>query len=334
MNYSEQKETTKVFKNQYVRGLETLISKRKAEYEKERENCFQEIIRQSDSYRIQLREILGWPLIGRAQKGVLSVNYEKLSEEKECTIYRLHFEVLEDVVLTGLFFYRDKRKPLVIAQHGKLGTPEAAAEFYGNSSNYNRMIHRILPYDVNVFAPQLLLWNEETYDSMYNRQDIDAQLRSLGSSVAAVELFGLMKILDYFEEQDFRKSFGMIGLSYGGFYTLFMAALDKRIKAAISCSYFNSRENHTFQDWHWFDMSKKFEDAEIASLIYPRKLCIQVGISDPVFQAEGAVHEEKRLKKICGELGTDWYQFMLFDGVHEFCKDDEPIKELIEQLYK
>lgn len=41
---------------------------------------------------------------------------------------------------------------------------------------------------------------------------------------------------------------GMVGLSYVGFYTLYIAALDTRIKAAVSCSFFNDRDRYPWSD--------------------------------------------------------------------------------------
>ena len=139
---------------------------------------------------------------------------------------------------TGLFFQKDeKKRPLVIVQHGGLGTPEFISNFYDDTANYNHMLERVVQYDVHAFAPQLLIWSQEEYQLPFNRQEIDARLKRVGSSVTAVEVYGIMRILDWFEAQDYVKNFGMVGLSYGGFYTLTTTALEPRIQSAVSCSY-------------------------------------------------------------------------------------------------
>ncbi|MBQ8910463.1 MAG: hypothetical protein IJY91_05425 [Oscillospiraceae bacterium] len=70
---------------------------------------------------------------------------QKLSEDKLCTIYRIHIEVLDGYAITGLLFQKDeKRRPLVIAQHGGEGTPEQVGNLYGDTYNYNQMIERML----------------------------------------------------------------------------------------------------------------------------------------------------------------------------------------------
>jgi fermentation-respiration switch protein FrsA (DUF1100 family) len=61
----------------------------------------------------------------------------------------------------------------------------------------------------------------------------------VGSSVSAVEIYGIKRILDYFENKPFVSNLGMIGVSYGGFYTLFTAALDTRIKATVASTMYD-----------------------------------------------------------------------------------------------
>ena len=141
-----------------------------------------------------------------------------------------------------------------------------------------------------------------------------------------------MRILDYFETRDNVSDFGMVGLSYGGFYTLFTAAIDTRIKASISCSFLNTRENYYWADWTWFGFLEKFDDSDIAALVYPRRLCIEVGKKDELFKVEFAEKSFEKLKDACKNVGTEWVRFIPFDGVHEFSKDDEPIEWIVEEL--
>ena len=79
----------------------------------------------------------------------------------------------------------------MIAQHGGLGTPELCSTlFEGETSyNYKDMTQRILKHDVNVFAPQMLLWEKESYGIDYDREYIDAVLKMLGGSITALEIY-------------------------------------------------------------------------------------------------------------------------------------------------
>ena len=150
--------------------------------------------------------------------------------------------------------------------------------------------------------------------------------------MTAVELYGLTRIFDYFEAQECVSSLGMVGMSYGGFYTLFMAAVDTRIRSAISCSFFNTRDKIGWCDWVWQRSAELFDDAEIACLVYPRKLCIEIGTKDELFDATYGKQSFARLSELCREVGTDWVTFIPYEGTHEFCLDDEPIRRLVKDL--
>ena len=86
--------------------------------------------------------------------------------------------------------------------------------------------------------------------------------------------------------------------------------------------------------WTWFGAAEKFDDAEVAALVYPRKLCIQIGKNDPLFDAKYGYESFDELREICKDVGTDWVDFMPFDGDHEFCKDDAPIDKMLKHLWE
>ena len=333
MNYREEKETSKQYKKEYLDGIEALIRNREQACVQKRDLYIKDIFKNQNKYRDDLKKMLGWPLTDYEYSGIPNTKTEKLSDEENYSIYRMSFEILDGVWISGLLFKKDdKKRPMVIVQHGGLGTPELISGVYGDTSNYNNMLQRVICHDVNAFAPQLLLWDQKAYELDFNRQEIDARLKRVGSSVTAVEVFGIIRMLDWFEAQDYVKNFGMVGLSYGGFYTLFTSALETRIKSAVSCSFFNDRLTISWSDWTWSDSAKKFLDAEIACLVYPREICIEVGDKDELFKVSNAKNEWERLKNITNEVGTDWIRLIIFEGNHEFCKDDEPIKKLVKTL--
>ncbi len=332
MQYRETVENSHKYKEEYVAGLDAIIQKRQAEQAKLREEYAKEIIANPEKARDEFKVMLGWPLTDNSKRTVPSVRLEKLSDEDGYTLYRTQLEVLDGLWLTGLFFKQNKTDPLVVVQHGGGGTPELISGAHdGFTGNYNDMLERSLKYGVHVFAPQLLLW-EEKYGITFNRQDIDAKLKRVGSSITAIEVYAIQRVLDYFEVQDYVTNFGMVGLSYGGFYTLFTTAVDERIKSAISCAFFNSRDAHPWIDWTWFDFAKSFDDAEIALLCYPRNLCVQIADNDELFKCEVGVASNEKLLEYCKDVGTDWYQFVVFEGAHEFCKDDKYIEKLVNDI--
>ena len=333
MKYTEIKDMTKSYKEDYVKGVDRIIEKLQNNAETIRAKYAENIFSEQEKYRNDLKEMLGWPLVNHCVDKLPGVEAQPLAEEEGYEIYRMQFEILDGLNMTGLFFKQscEEKKPLVLVQHGGLGTPELISGIYGNTSNYNDMLQRVRKNDVHVFAPQLLLWSDE-YEVKFDRRAIDARLKRVGSSITAIEIFGLMRILDYFEQQKYVSSFGMVGLSYGGFYTLYTTAIDTRIKSAISCSFFNKRDVVGWPDWTWFTSAEKFDDAEIACLIYPRKLYIEVGDKDELFDYKYSVESFDKLKAMCKQVGSGWIDFKVFDGTHEFCLDDEPIQKLVNDI--
>lgn len=334
MNYTEEKDVTKKYKKCYVDGFNKIIHSRQIEYAERRKKYAADIMKNGEKYREDFKKMLGWPLVDYERKNDISAESELLSAENGYSIYRMSFEVLEGLKITGLFFKHegDEKLPFAIVQHGGWGTAEHISGIYGSTTNYNDMLHRVFKRKINVFAPSLLLWSDN-YGVPFDRTRIDADLKRLGSSVAAVEIFGITRIIDYFEKNLGFSKLGMVGLSYGGFYTLFTAAVDERIAAAISCSFFNTRDVYGWPDWTWNDSAGLFDDAEIAALVYPRRLWIEIGDNDELFNVEYGKSSWKRLKDICIDFGTEWLNFNVFEGKHEFFKDDGTIDEFTKFLH-
>ena len=203
MQFREEKTVTKVQKQTYLDGLNALIRARQRQAKSDRDLYIQNIFSDADRYRNDLREMLGWPLNTHFE-GLPRVQSTRLGEESGYIITRMQFEILDGVWLGGLLFQKgEQKKPLVIVSHGGLGTPELISGFYdGNTENYNGILDRVLQYDVHVFAPQWLLWHSD-YEVPFDRARIDGALKSVGSSITAVELHGLFRILDWLEAQSY-----------------------------------------------------------------------------------------------------------------------------------
>ncbi len=339
MNYSEKYSDSKVYKQEYNDGFEAVIRMRQNEALKIREEYAKDIFKKPEKYREDFKKMLGWPLDCDKDDFSVEVKSEKISAEDGYSIYRMRFEILPGLWMTGLFFKMDgdDKKPLVIVQHGGLGSPELISGILGDTGNYNDMLKRVIKNNVHAFAPQTINWDNaehagKDYEVEIDRKSIDARLKRVGSSVTAIEVFGIIKILDYFGKENYVKNFGMVGLSYGGFYTLFTAAVEPRIKSAISCSFFNTRDEYGWSDWTWQNAAFLFDDAEIAALVYPRRLSLQIGSKDALFDYRYGEKSFERLKSMCQEVGTDWVELIVFDGTHEFYKGDEAIKRLIDDI--
>lgn len=343
--YTEAPETGNAFRRDYINSIEALLDKRSRQAADRRTERMAHIIAAPDEERATLARLLGWPLT-EPREAVRSVRRHLVAEDDGYRIYRMQFEIFENYFFYGILFLRDEEtpRPLVIAQHGGQGTPESCSDMLGGSNNYRNMTRRLLAGDVNVFAPQLLLWNNARFlcrpqdeglhmDAI--RRPLDQRLKQVGTSIAALEIYSISCVLDYLEAQPFvdRDRLGMCGLSYGGFYALFCAALDTRLRSTLSAAFFNDRRRYAWSDFVWDGSAELFFDSEVALLTYPRKLHIEVGADDPLFSSASSATEYARLHDFCaGSIGTDWLTYRAFEGRHEFPPDDGPIEALIRDL--
>jgi dienelactone hydrolase len=283
--------------------------------------------------------MLGKPLCGYAgyHDKTIAVRVEPLRENEGFTATRYQLEVMPGFWFYGILYEpreRSGKNALVIAQHGGDGSPEIIGSFIHDSANYNHMVRRILRRGITVFAPQLLLWHTETYGTVYDRQVLDMKLKFFGGSITALEIFCIMRSIDYLSAQNHidPDRIGMIGLSYGGMYALKTGAADTRIKAVVSSCWFNDRTKYLLPDWSYRG-GEKFMDPEIASLILPRKLYIEIGREDALFNAQDAKGEFDRLKSYAEKAGcADSLRIKIFSGVHELDKADDGINFLLENL--
>lgn len=340
-HYTETPEAAASYRNEYADGIGICAASFAEQAEQERKAWAKDIFTDAERYRREFISMLGKPLCGKFPKAKL-IEKSYMAEMDGCSVYRVVTEALPGVPFYGLLFLRNGggRFPLVISQHGGAGTPELCSTLYeSGSSNYNEMTRRLLRYKVNVYAPQLLLWHEK--DEQGNegigpiRRAKDAQLKTCGSSITAVELYNIGCAVSTLCDEDRVDGdrIGMAGLSYGGLYTMLMSAVDTRIKASVSCSFFGAIAAHPVPDWNWQNCAFRFTDAEIAALTWPRDITLLMGDKDPLFGCEGSKMQYEELETLADGLHlTEHIRFSTFDGLHEFVREDEPISHMMEVL--
>ena len=118
---------------------------------------------------------------------------------------------------------------------------------------------------------------------------------------------------------------GMVGFSYGGTVTLFLAAIDERVKAAVVGGYFSSWGEAHKVPWNMcgsqvlFDMLGRMEHADLGALVAPRALLVETGRDDPMFPEAAAEESVARLRKVYDHLGAgDRLVHDIFDGEHQW----------------
>lgn len=225
-----------------------------------------------------------------------------VGEDELCRIERLILTIDDGIVFTGLLLTphrREKKAPVVIMSHGGGGSPELCCDLIG-PNNYGGVVRRLLSEGCVVFAHQLLQWNLSptlcevsnipSYTTQYDRAKTDLALKHCGAGITSFEIYAISRALDLLLARPdiAAKQCGMLGLSYGGFYTLYTMAYDKRIRVGWSAACFNDRVKYNWSDMVWAGSAGKFTDPEVAGLCAPRRLLCDVGKSDTVFTWETA----------------------------------------------
>jgi dienelactone hydrolase len=116
------------------------------------------------------------------------------------------------------------------------------------------------------------------------------------------------------------------GLSYGGTCTLFLAALDERVRCAVVSGYLSSwRAAHTVP-WNMCGSQVMpgqlgaIEHVDVAALVAPRPLLVESGTDDMIFPVASARATVDRLRTLYASLGApdDAVVHDVFEGDHRW----------------
>lgn len=183
----------------------------------------------------------------------------------------------------------------------------------------------VIAMDARGFGERILGYPAGYDECGCNMVQIKAQL--LGLNLLTLNVFDLTRCIDYLAsrpEVDAAR-IGCLGLSYGGTLTLFAAALDERIRAAIVSGYVGTLYEQTFVRGdtcgqqivpnllHWGEL------ADVACLIAPRGLLIESGTEDNLFGIKAASDAYSRVRSLYEALHiTDRIDHHIFSGGHRW----------------
>ena len=118
---------------------------------------------------------------------------------------------------------------------------------------------------------------------------------------------------------------GVVGFSYGGTMSLFLAAADPRVSAAVVSGYFSTWAAAHRMPWNMCGsqvlpgMLGTLEHADIGALVAPRPLFVETGREDPLFPVDAAEASVRRLQQVYGHLGVaDRLVHEISDGEHRW----------------
>jgi dienelactone hydrolase len=148
-----------------------------------------------------------------------------------------------------------------------------------------------------------------------------------GVSPLTQNLWDLARALDFLQDHPLvdPRRIGVVGLSYGGTMTLFLAAWDERVAAAVVSGYFSSWSESHKMPWNMCGsqvlpgMLGQIEHVDLAALVAPRPLLVESGTDDDLFPAATAKQEMARLREVYVTLGAgDRLVHDVFEGGHRW----------------
>ncbi|MBI5689771.1 MAG: acetylxylan esterase [Verrucomicrobia bacterium] len=283
-------------------------------------------------YRAKVGAFYGTPPPG-ARTGRIT-RWVHVATDPDCEIYRAWIEVIDGVEAYGLYLLPQRRKgrvPLLIAQHGGGGNPEAICDL-DTRINYRSFGREAVRRGYAVWAPALAMRSSFSGDPAIPgaaRELLDQKLRLAGTSIIGLELHKIlesMRTLVRERPEIDGERIGMTGLSWGGFFTMYAAALEPRIKVAAPSGY--------LRDLAQLHLRAAADDSKVTDreavgglghfqaigLICPRPCLMQIGRQDGAINPlDGAQVEADRAAEFYRRLGIgDRFVYHLHAGGHEF----------------
>lgn len=185
-----------------------------------------------------------------------------------------------------------------------------------------------------VLAPDLRCFGERQdpqWDPSRTKYDCDTNLVAAtmaGQVPLAQNLWDLHRSIDLLAGHPLvdPERIAVAGFSYGGTMSLFCAATDPRVRAAVVSGYLSSwRTAHTVP-WNMCGSQVlagqlgRLEHLDVAALVAPRPLLVESGTDDILFPATAARETVARLREVVAALGADPEVVVhdVFDGDHRW----------------
>src|SRR5215216_1018144 len=212
-----------------------------------------------------------------------------------------------------------QRRPVMLAPHGHASAGKAAVVGRADTPELVRTIAQhnyayglyLVRAGYIVLCPDARGFGERREPVMLAEGDLlgsscqvlNHMALPLGQTVTGMWTWDLMRLLDYVATRDDCDAtrIGCAGLSGGGAQTLWLAALDERVRCAVVSGYFygfkdallrlstNCSCNYVPGLWQLADMG------DIAALLAPRPLLIETGSHDPLNGERGVANVTEQL---------------------------------------
>ncbi len=308
-----------------------------------------EFLAASEGLRTVLRQSIGFPPADAVQGNDFSaVQRQPIGEDDLATYTLLKIPALGNAEkgmlhAVGILITpkaHPPKMPLIIAAHGRGGMPDLTKKIPVMQPHNRDLALGAVQRGWSVFEPIYVFYGKDQPENIRDLLTIRAQ--EAGSSLPAIEFTKTRRAIDYLlsrPEYDATR-LAMVGISYGGFNTLYSTALDPRIRVAVVAAYFNDRqkvldnsEPFGLYDWRFPQSLRLLRDPEMAALVCPRPLQIQAGREDQLFPVAGARKTAPEARAYYSQLGLDsLFDYHEFIGRHDF--DGEAAWEFIAKHWR
>jgi dienelactone hydrolase len=308
-------------------------------------------------FRAHLLSLLGIPRIAECAKG--SKGSERVMGQVEVEDHIREEWLLETEPGFWVPFYLLKPKgvteprPLVLATHGHLkegrhvyaGLAATEEERKENSAKDRDIAVQAVREGYIAIAPDmrglgsLRRQPEKDKDANNSCERLQMQAMLFGRTLLGERVWDVMKLVDWAAQRDDVDSsrIAITGGSGGGTVSLFAAACDERISAAVPAAYFCSFEHSIGSIYHCAcnyvpGILAAAEMYDVAGLIAPRPFLAVSAKKDPIFPFPAAQESFARLRRIYEAAGVgDRCEFFAADGGHRYYK--EPVWPFIRRWF-
>ena len=205
-----------------------------------------------------------------------------LARSANYQLFAIRWPAFADVHGEGLLLEPNtKPRASVVAVPDADVTPEALAGLNNDLPPQSQYARRLAENGCRVVVPVLINReiNRHRGAQLTNREFLYRSAYELGRHIIGYELQKILAIVDWFENDANNATIpvGLVGWGEGGLLALYAGALDQRIDTVLSSGYFQPRQDlwQEPMDRNVFTLLDQFGDAEIASLIAPRKLIVE-----------------------------------------------------------
>ncbi len=230
---------------------------------------------------------------------------------------------------------KGEKRSAVLAAHGHGGNRDQLAGFERSSHGYQKYAIDLVKRGYIVIAPEWRNFGVRQFPKAWIRENRDPcniayfAFGYLGFHLLTLQINDAMRCIDYLctrPEVDPNR-IGMVGLSFGGTMTTYVAALDERIKCAIISGYLSTLQDamsmrgsaNTCGSQYSPGLLEYGDISDIMGLIAPRPLFLEMGQRDECFIIQDAREAFQHLETIYSAAGArDLLSDYVFPGPHQF----------------